>query len=147
MDNKQDWLQMMTVELSAAQIIATNRYSEKFGLTLEQKDVELLLQERKHTLVEEKRIEFGKSILTSIIFEFCDSAYINQDDYVQTLIRLQEIFFCYKNRTMDQVPDDELLHFMREQFEKRCHGDLDFLEGTCLDQYAQAIRTGSRRPV
>ena len=144
MESKQDWLQLMTVKANSAQIMATNRISEKFGLSLDKRDVELLVQERKNVLVEEKRVEFGKSILTSIIFEFCDSAYINQDDYVQILIRLQEIFFYYKNRTMDQVPDDELLHFMREQFENRCHGDLDFLEGTCLDEYAEAVRKGLR---
>ena len=38
--------------------------------------------------------------------------------------------------------DDELLEFMREQFEKVCCGDFGYLEGTCLDLFAQAIRAG-----
>ena len=62
--------------------------------------------------------------------------------YCDTLIRLQEIFFLYKNEMLDEITDDELLEFMREQFDGVCCGDLDYLEGTCLDLFAQAIRAG-----
>ncbi len=31
---------------------------------------------------------------------------------------------------------------MREQFENVCCGDFGYLEGTCLDIFAQAIRAG-----
>lgn len=44
----------------------------------------------------------------------------------------------------DEITDDELLHFMKEQFETVCYGDLDYLEGTCLANFAQAIRAGYR---
>ncbi len=43
---------------------------------------------------------------------------------------------------LDEITDDELLEFMREQFENVCYGDFDYLEGTCLDLFAQAIRAG-----
>ncbi len=43
---------------------------------------------------------------------------------------------------LDEITDDELLEFMREQFENVCRGDFDYLEGTCLDLFAQAIRAG-----
>ena len=43
---------------------------------------------------------------------------------------------------MDEITDDELLHFMREQFEEICFGDLDYLESTCLANFAQAVRAG-----
>lgn len=42
------------------------------------------------------------------------------------------------------MTDDELITFMKEQFESICSGDLDYLEGTCLDIFAQAIRAGYR---
>ena len=42
----------------------------------------------------------------------------------------------------DEITDDELLHLMKEQFELICFGDLDYLEGTCLANFAQAIRAG-----
>lgn len=59
-------------------------------------------------------------------------------------MRLQEIFYLYKNETLDELTDDELLEFMREQFDAVCFGDLDYLEGTCLDIFSQAVRTGYR---
>lgn len=37
---------------------------------------------------------------------------------------------------------DELLHLMKEQFENICFGDLDYLESTCLANFAEAIRAG-----
>ena len=35
-----------------------------------------------------------------------------------------------------------LFILMKEQFELICFGDLDYLEGTCLANFAQAIRAG-----
>ncbi len=43
---------------------------------------------------------------------------------------------------MDEITDDELLHFMKEQFENTCFGDLEYLESTCLAIFSQAIRAG-----
>ena len=77
-------------------------------------------------------------------YEFCDCPYLNQEHYVETLVRLQDIFYLYKNEMLDEITDDELLNFMREQYETVCFGDLDYLEGTCLDIFAQAIRAGYR---
>lgn len=45
---------------------------------------------------------------------------------------------------MDEISDDELLHFMREQFETVCFGDLEYLEGACLAVFSQAVRAGYR---
>ena len=104
----------------------------------------MILQERKNALQEQKRIEFGEGIVQKIIYEFCDSDYIDQNNYVNTIIRLQEIFYLYKNEMNDEITDDELLHFMKEQFDNVCFGDLEYLEGTCLSIFAQAIRAGYR---
>ena len=102
----------------------------------------MILAERKNALAEQKRIEFGEAIATKIIYEFCDSEYIHQSNYVETIIRLQEIFYLYKNEMHDEITDDELLHLMKEQFENICFGDLDYLESTCLANFAEAIRAG-----
>lgn len=127
-----------------AQVRETNSYTEKFGLILSEDDAKLLLAERNRILKRERRVEFGKGILPQIIYHFCDSSFLTQDNYTETLVRLQEIFYRYKNEMMDEITDDELLCFMREQFEEVCYGDLDYLEGTCLDIFAQAIRAGYR---
>ena len=63
---------------------------------------------------------------------------------MDTIVRLQEIFYLYKNEMMDEISDDELLQFMKEQYEGICYGDLEYLESTCLEHFAQAVRAGYR---
>ncbi len=136
-----NWLDLLQNN-QITKVIETNKYTEKYGLSLSEQDAELIIENKKNTLKEQGRVEFGETILPRLIFEFCDSNYIEQDNYADTIIRLQEIFYLYKNETMDEVTDDELLHFMREQFDNVCFGDLDYLEGTCLYNFAKAIRAG-----
>ncbi|MBP7349282.1 MAG: hypothetical protein KA965_11425 [Butyrivibrio sp.] len=140
----ENWMEQFQKQNLSTQVLLTNQYTQKYGLVLSQEDTELILEGRKNALQEQRRVEFGESILPRIIFEFCDSAYIRQDNYTQTLLRLQEIFFLYKNEMEDEITDDELLHFMKEQFETICYGDLEYLEGTCLTGFAEAIRAGYR---
>lgn len=120
----------------------TNQASAQYGLILTEQDAGLILEERKQTLQEQKRVEFGESLVPKIISEFCDSDYIDQSHYVDTIIRLQEIFFLYKNEMLDEITDEELLHLMKEQYEEICFGDLDYLESTCLANFAKAVRAG-----
>lgn len=139
---QKNWLEEMTKQILARQVLETNHYTQKYGLVLREEDAALLAQERTNVLRQERRVEFGQGILPEIIYMFCDSAYLDQDNYCESLIRLQEIFYAYKNEMLDEITDDELLHFMREQFENVCFGDFGYLEGTCLDIFAQAIRAG-----
>ena len=140
----ENWMEQFQKQNLSTQLLLTNQYTQQYGLVLTQEDTELILEGRKNALQEQRRVEFGESILPRIIFEFCDSAYVRQDNYTQTLLRLQEIFFLYKNEMEDEITDDELLHFMKEQFETICYGDLEYLEGTCLTGFAEAIRAGYR---
>ncbi len=137
-----DWIVLLQQKNQLEKVIETNKTTEQFGLVLSEQDAKLILEERKDTLQKQKRVEFGEGIVPKIIYEFCDSNYIDQNNYVDTIIRLQEIFYLYKNEMQDEITDDELLHLMKEQFELICFGDLDYLEGTCLANFAQAIRAG-----
>ena len=103
----------------------------------------MIVEERANALRTQRRVEFGAGIIPEIIYEFCDSDFIDQSNYAATLIRLQEIFYLYKNEMEDEISDEELLHFMKEQFEEICFGDLDYLEGTCLNIFAQAPAVSS----
>lgn len=138
----ENWMEQMNGQMWLEQVRETNQYTEKYGLTLSPEDTEILLAEKRQILKKERRVEFGESLLPRIIYTFCDSSYISQDEYVDTLVRLQEIFYLYKNEMQDEITDEELLNFMKEQFETVCFGDLQYLEGTCLDLFAQAIRAG-----
>lgn len=139
-----DWILSFRQRELLEKTLETNRKAERFGLTLTRQDAELLLQERGHALREQGRVEFGGGILPKLIDTFCDSDFISQQDYADTLARLQEIFYLYKNEVQDELTDDELLNLMKEQFEFLCFGDLDYLEGTCLSNFAQAVRAGYR---
>lgn len=123
-------------------LIACNDKTERFGLALTEEEAGELMSGRNESLKKFKRVEFGNGILDKLIFEFCDSQYIGQDNYVETLGRLQDIFYEFKNESEDKLSDDELLTFMREQFEEVCFGDLEYLEGTCLAVFSDAVRAG-----
>lgn len=140
----ENWIEALNNQNLPLELLKTNDYTKKFGLSLTEQDAELLVQERKENLKAQERIEFGKGIMEKLIFAFCDSAYIYQDNYVDTLERLQEIFYLYKNEALDEVTDDELLTFMKDKFENEAQGSLDYLEDTALDEFARQIRNGSR---
>ena len=138
------WMQEIASEYQITKLREMNQYTERYGLSLTEEDAGLLVQERTNSLREQRRVEFGERILPAMIREFCDSEYVTQDNYVETLIRLQDIFYLYKNEMQDEITDEELLHFMKEQFESVCFGDMEYLEGTCLELFSRAIRAGYR---
>lgn len=123
-----------------ADIIKINEYTRQFDLILTEDDVNTLLCERSESLKEQQRVEFGEGILKKLIEAFCDSSYIYQDNYAETIGRLQGIFYLYKNESMDEVTDDELIEYMHKCFEEECQGSLEFLEDTCLEEFARNIR-------
>lgn len=139
---KKNWLEIMNSQFLMKQIQEANQYTEKYGLKISEKEAEILIAEKADILKIEQRVEFGQSVLAQMIYTFCDSAYIIQDNYLDTLIQLQEIFFLYKNEMQDEITDEELLNFMKEQFEDVCYGDLEYLETTCLEIFSEAIRAG-----
>lgn len=143
MDN--NWLELMQNQNQLSKVMETNQYIDKFGLVLSEQDAQLILEAKKSSLKEERRVEFGGGIAPKIIQEFCDSPYVYQNNFVEVIIRLQEIFYLYKNEMNDEITDDELLHLMREQYDQLCFGDLEYLETTCLANFAQAVRQGYRR--
>ena len=126
-------------------VMDTNQYTQRFGLMLSEQEAELLVKEQTEVLKEQQRIEFGKGVLEKLIFAFCDSNFISQDNYAETIQRLQEIFYLYKNESMDELTDDELIEFMREAFDGKCQGSLDYLEDTCLEEFDREIRSNTHR--
>ena len=138
MDN--NWLLKLDGQNQIEKIIKLNEHTAAFGLVLSTEDAKLLAAKRRDTLKEQQRVEFGEGILPKLIFTFCDSCYINQNNYVETIGRLQEIFYQYKNETMDELSDDELLESMREAFDGECEGSLEFLEETAMERLARKLR-------
>lgn len=125
-------------------VLDCNPYTQKFGVRLSNEDALILLQSSKDVLKEQERLELNDGILPKIIFSFCDSPYIYQDNYVETLEALQNIFYLYKNESLDELTDDELLSYMKEHFDGDCQGSLEYLEETCLEDFCREIRKSSK---
>lgn len=132
----------ITIQKQMNELMACNNYTKQFGIQLSEKDAIELMQERRENLIRQERIEFGDGIITKLIFTFCDSPYIYQDNFVDTIERLQETFYLYKNESLDELTDAELIEYMKQQFDGKCQGDLDYLEDTALEAFSRKIRCG-----
>lgn len=129
-------------QLEVQKVMECNQVSKRYGLVLTEEMVKQLMQCREISLRDSGRVEFGGGILPSVIYAFCDSPYINQTEYGEILAQLQEIFYQYKSESLDLLTDEELLRFMRQNFDETCCGDIEHLSGTCLERFARAIRQG-----
>lgn len=129
-------------QLEISNIKKCNEYTSQYGLVLSDNQISNLLERRKETLKETGRIEFREGIIDKLIKEFCDSPYINQENYAGTLYELIEIFYEYKNETMDLITDDELIEFMKKSFDGICQGDLEYLSGTVMYKMRENLLSG-----
>lgn len=115
----------------------------KFGLTITREEAKEIIISKNETLKKYKRIEFSYGVTKKIIYIFSDSEYIDKNNYIDTIKDLVDIFYNFKNETEDKLTDDELLNFIREQFDDVCYGDLEYLRDTCLERFSKAVRDDS----
>lgn len=125
-----------------ANIKKCNEYTSKYGLVLSDNQISNILERRKEVLKETGRVELREGIIDKLIKEFCDSPYINQENYAETLYELIELFYEYKNETMDLITDDELISFMKKSFDGIAQGDLDYLSGTVMYKMRENLLKG-----
>ncbi len=117
-----------------------NNISAKFGLSLSNKQIEELIVERKESLKNNGRVEFGESIIKKLIYEFCDSPYIDQENYEYTLCELQESFYYFKNESNNLIPDDELIEFLKSAFDNDAGGSIEYLAGMSIYELCRNTR-------
>lgn len=120
-----------------------NYLTGKYGLNLSDQQIKNLVDQRFAALNDTGRIEFGEGILKKIIEAFCDSVYITQDNYEESISDLQDMFYYFKNESMDEISDDELIQFMRRDFDGICQGSLEYLGETSLEELCRNTRFGS----
>jgi hypothetical protein len=114
----------LLAEQAACEIRACNSVSEKYGLSLTEDQITELVECRKDALKKTGRVEFGGGILPKLIYAFCDSEYIDEENYESTLAELQEAFYYLKNEFRDTYSDDELIEYMVEKFNGTAHGQV-----------------------
>ena len=140
----EDYLEIINKrkELEITNIKKYNEFTNKYGLVLTDNQISNLLEKRKETLKDTGRAEFRGGIIEKIIKEFCDSPYINQENYERTLYELIDTFYEYKNKTMDLITDDELIKFMKKAFDEICKGDIEYLSGTIMYRMREKLING-----
>jgi hypothetical protein len=129
--------------LAAAQELRDcNGFTGQFGLSLREEQIQNLVARRFDALRDTGRIEFGGGVLPKLIYAFCDSPFLSQETYEDTLTELQDLFYYYKNESEDRLSDDELVSFMKRVFDGRAQGSLDYLASTSLEELCQDARNG-----
>ena len=72
--------------------------AERFGLRLSPEAYERLGEERRRALRETRRLELGEGILPALMLAFCDSPYLSQDRWEESLAELQSLFYQFRTR-------------------------------------------------
>lgn len=142
---QKNWYELMEAgqkKRELERVLACNEKTQAFGLTVTAEEAEKLMVCRHDALMNQRRVEFGRGILPELIEVFCDSPYLQQDSFADTVAQLQDVFYLYKNEAGDHLTDEELLTFMKEQFDGVCGGSVEYLEETCLERFARAVRAG-----
>ncbi len=120
-----------------------NEITQKYGLSLSENEMEQLAKARFRALHETGRVEFGEGVLDKLILAFCDSPYLEQDDYAQTLHDLQELFYHFKKACREELRDDELIAAMKLIYDEAGCGSLELLSGVEYETMLQIARTKS----
>ena len=123
-----------------AELRECNDFTVNYGLYLSETQIRDIVERRFEALVNTGRVEFGKGIAKQLAAEFCDSPYITQENYEETLLELQDCFYYFKNESMDRIPDAELIAIMKRHFDGYCQGSLEYLSGTSLEELCRHTR-------
>lgn len=121
------------LEETSKKLIACNEYTIKFGLTLTPDQIKNLMQSRFDSLKDTGRVEFNEGILEKLIFAFCDSPYVLQENYEETVAGLQDCFYYFKNESHDLLSDDEIIENMKAAFVGPAEGSVEYLADIALD--------------
>ena len=143
MDNYLDVVKKEKI-LEIENVEKCNKTLERYGMYLSEADIKNIVSCRNEALSSTHRLEIGNGILEKIIIEFCDSQFIEKDEFVDTISELIEIFYFYKNETKDLISDDELIDFMKKSFEQDAGGSVEYLKDTLLAGFAKAVLGGRK---
>jgi hypothetical protein len=129
-------------QFAVTEIIRCNQETARYGLVLKESEAAELAETRSEALAKFGRIEFAGGVLNKLIMEFCDSPYLNQSSYAETLNELVETFYYFKNETLDELDDDELIARMKQAFNHSCRGSVELMRARDLEILARGVRFG-----
>jgi hypothetical protein len=117
----------LVTQNGAVDVARCNETASKFGIRLTQRDAAVLLNARAKALAHTGRVEFTGGIIEKLVFAFCDSPYLGQDGFTEAMEDIIDIFYEFKNDSLDEVDDDEAIAMMKRLFDDECAGSTDAL--------------------
>lgn len=125
----------------ALDIAHCNSVTTRFGLKITEQDAKLLIEVKNKTLKRLGRVEFEGGVIEKLIVTFCDSPYLERDGFTEAIEEFIEIFYEFKNDSMDEADDDETIALMKRYFENECAGSIDWLRDD-MGKAARRMRYG-----
>lgn len=127
-------------QLTINEILDLNKFTEKRGLLLNEKQAISLINNRNRCLKELGRIEIGSGTLERIIYTFYTSSYIDKDNYLEILEELTNIFYLYQNEFDNKLTDEQIIEYIKKSYEE-C-GTIELLEGLYLENLRDKLLNG-----
>lgn len=118
---------------SLNRLIRSNEVTARYGLLLTEPQMRALVRRREETLEAAGRVEFGEGVLHKLAEAFCDSPYLCQANYEETLGDLQELFYYFKNESRDRLSDEEVISGLKRIFDGKAQGSLEYLSGVPVE--------------
>ena len=121
------------------EILELNEITKDKGLYLSEKDVEDLIVNKAIILKENGRVEVGGTTIRNIIELFYDSSFIDKDNYLESIEELTNIFYKYQQEFYGVLSDEELLIYLKEEFDNIVMGSFTLLESDSLEKLKENV--------
>ena len=125
---------------AARELESCNRVIERYGLSLSPQDVRALVAGRTEALQVTERVEFGGGVVKQLVLAFAGSPHVSQATFAETVLELQELFYEFKNESLEQIPDDDLIGKMRTLFDDFANGDVEYLAEALFEGIGRRVR-------
>lgn len=120
-------------ENALARLDEWNALTARYGLSLTARDMDMLAEKRQEALTDSGRLEVGPGILGKLIYAFCDSPYLMEEDYAGALWELTDAFYSFKKDSRELVTDDELIAFLRDAYDES-GGSMEYVTGLSVER-------------
>lgn len=120
-------------------ILELNEITKDKDLYLSEKDIEGLIDNKAIILKENGRVEVGGTTIRNIIESFYDSPFIDKDNYLESLEELTSIFYKYQQEFYGVLSDEEILIYLKEEFDNIVMGTFTLLESDSLEKLKENV--------
>lgn len=120
-------------------ILELNEITKDKSLYLSEKDIEDLIVNKAIILKENGRVEVGGTTIKNIIELFYDSSFIDKDNYLESIEELTNIFYKYQQEFYGVLSDEEILIYLKEEFDNIVMGSFTLLESDSLEKLKENV--------